>query len=318
MRAILILITCIAVVGIVVFTVIYSPNSGKTDLAVVRIDMADQPQPVLQSDPAADHVLEFFPKPDEWPSVQPTQQADKKDEKQSDNETTANNPPPTGQLDIESDKGRLMALIEDWAYVDFSEIISKEITRKTGKIQQSRSQTFLDVTEGQTLDNGIKIKQLTNEAAVLNLGQAVFRLRMAKVPAFFAEVRDSMRPLTPDEQEQAYDYYMARFGEKFIELSKDYKPPYGTQMPQKVTSEEHRKGLEQYMNTYGKQFQNEAKMNGAQNPNNFPYSTQQREAYQKYWQRFHPGQPMPDFDTVFNTGNQVGPGARIDSQAGSK
>jgi len=148
---------------------------------------------------------------------------------------------------------------------------------------------------------------------MLNLGEAVFHLRMAKIPPFFDEVQKTYRPLTPDEQAQAYDYYMARFGEKFKEQSKNYKPPYGTQMPRKVTPAERQKGLEDYMKAYGNQFQQNPNNPGMSGQNSFPYSNQQREAYQKYWESHHAGQPMPDFDKIFGVGSQVGPGNRIQS-----
>ena len=111
----------------------------------------------------------------------------------------------------------------------------------------------------------------------MKLGEETFTLRRVEEPSFFGEVKQQMRPLTVEEQEKAYEYYMRRYGDKFKAYSASYEPPYGTQNPKRVTPEEKKKGLQDYLERYGKQFQSEA----AQNPGNFPYNgTAERKLYQ--------------------------------------
>jgi len=122
-----------------------------------------------------------------------------------------------------------------------------------------------------------------------------------------------MRPLTVEEQEKAYEYYMRRYGDKFKAYSAMYEPPYGTQNPKRVTPEEKQRGLQDYFDRYGKQFQQEAQ----QNPVQFPY-TEQKENYIKYWQTFFPDRPMPSFDEVFNKNNPSAPGSRVETEPQSQ
>jgi len=196
----------------------------------------------------------------------------------------------------------LMAMIDDWVYVSFTGFGEK----KMGRIKKSREGSVFDVTEGEELENGIIIQSLTNEQATLRLGEALFHLRLAQEPDFFAEVRDNPRPLTPAEQKQAYEYYMKRYGDKFKEYSKQYQPPPGMQMPKPVTDEQMKKGLEEYQKRYGQKFQKEAEKYN----NKYPMPQQQLENYKKYWQRFHPDKEMPDFESLTKM-QQVGPASRI-------
>jgi len=299
MRTFVVLFTCVLVIGIVVFAVLQAPQPKKVEIAVNRIDPARQPLPVLQSDPAAEHVLDLFPE-----GVEPTPGAGVASHPGEASGAEAATQPARVIPDIERDINRLMALIEDWVYVEFSQIGD---SNKTGTIHKTRDNTFFNVFEGQTLENGIQVNQLTGDAVILRLGEATFPLRLALVPKFFDEVKENPRPLTPAEQEEAYNYYMRRWGDKFEKFSENYKPPYGTQMPQQVTQQDQEQGLKEYQERFGNQFMKETQ----QYNQGYPQTQEQRDAYKRYWEKFHPGKPMPDFDQLFTPQPQVGPGARI-------
>ncbi|MEW6234167.1 MAG: hypothetical protein AB1656_02155 [Candidatus Omnitrophota bacterium] len=305
MRMIVIALTCVLIVGIVLFVVLTAPAPTKPAIRVARIDVSNQPQPIAPSDPAAEHILEFFPDPTEMmasPAL-PTIE-----------ELTADTPPAAGTpgpraSSEEIDRNRLLALIEDWVYVDFSQVGPTKI----GRIHQTRKKEYVEIYEGKTLDNGIQVVLLTDDAATLKLGEAAFRLRLALKPAFFDEIKDNWRPITREEQQQAYEYYERIYGDKFREYSKGYKPPAGMPLPRPVSADEREKGRQQYMEMYGNQFMKEAK----QFPVAFPGTQEQRENYEKYWQKFHPGLPMPDFDQMKGMDEQLGPGNRIQPSAGN-
>ena len=184
-----------------------------------------------------------------------------------------------------------------------------------GTIRKTRENEILVVYEGKELDNGIKVAQLTVEACTLKLGHDILTLRRGEGPSLFQEVEQQMRPLTVEEQEKAYEYYMRRYGDKFKAYSAMYEPPYGTQNPRRVTEEEKQKGMQEYFDRYGKQFQKEAQQSPMQS--SFPYNEQQKENYIKYWQTFFPDRPMPAFDDVFKNNTTV-PGSRTQTDSESK
>ena len=307
MRPFLFLIICAVVVVIVASVIIFSPEPAKTKIAVHLVDLNRQPQPVIQSDPAGSNILNFFPDPSE---ALPFQQ-------EGDVETTETEAAPTpaessgdanqALASKELDRNRLLALIDDWIYTEYKQVGATKI----GTIQQTRSNVYLSIFEGRELENGIFVASLNSDAATLNLGEASFTLHRAQEPTFFVEVKQTLRPLTPDEQQQAYDYYMRVYGEKFKAWSEGYKPPNGMPMPQPITDEQKAKGLEEYWNRYGNQFHRE----NTQFKAPFFYGEKQRGEFDKYWDKFHPGVPKPAFEQIFGNANPLGPGARISPTA---
>ncbi len=303
MRIFLLLFTCLFVVGIVLFAMMQAPQSQKPEITVTRLDEAPRPLPVLQSDPAAEHILEFFPEPEKFiqsPSPDVS-------EKKSKNNNPALGDASAGKNQLKPDITRLLSLINDWVYVDYSQIGAS----KKGNIRKTRDNELLIVFEGKELEYGIKVSQLSDEACTLELRDEKFTLRRAEEPNFFQEVQQQMRPLTKDEQDKAYEYYMRRYGDKFSKYSEMYKPPFGTPMPKRVSSEQKQQGLQDYMNRYGNKFAKE----GEQYKGSFPYTEQQKENYKKYWQTFFPDRPMPNFDEAFSKENQVGQSDRLQPES---
>lgn len=304
MRAFIIVACCILVVAVVVSVITFAPEPSRENIEVTRIDIDRQPQPVIESDPGAEHILEFFPEPSE-PLNLPTPILSENVPEPGEEEAA---PPAEPELSNEEmDRNRLLALIDDWVYTDFNQVAN----RKTGSIRQSRSNMFLSVYEGQQMDNGIRVASLESEAVTLELGESSFVLRRAKEPEFFADVKENLRPLTPEEQKQAYEYYMIVYGEKFKAFSQGYKPPHGMEMPRRVSPEEQQKGLEEYWERYGKQFRRE----NQEYKTPFQYGEEQREQYEKYWEKYFPDRPKPAFNNLFRN-NEAGPGARAQEEAG--
>ena len=303
MRAVLIFATCLIVAAVVVGVVLFAPAPMEEQIVVSRIELERPPQPVLQSDPGARHILDFFP---ELPD--PAPQADSPSvESQSPQPQTSSSG--TSQFSKEMDRNRLLSLIEDWVYVNYTQVGST----KLGQIHRTREKKMFDIFEGTKFDNGIVVAALNNDAVTLQLGEATYDMRLAIEPSFYADLKDKTRPITPEEQKEAFEYYMRRFGDKFKANSKGYTPPAGMKNPTRSTKESREQGLKEYMERYGDQFRKETK----QYPVQFNYPAQQKELYQKYWEKFHSGLPMPDFDQVLGGQNQLGPGARTQSSAQS-
>lgn len=313
MRTFVLIITCVVVVGVVIFAVFHAPVSQPPQIAVNRISEELQSLPVIESDPAADNILNFFPDPTSIVVPEETLAPEPVEESPETAADPAIQQSVPRKTTMEGDRGRLLALIEDWVYVEFSQIGN---SRKTGTIHKTRDNVYQTVFEGEKLDNGIEVMQLTSDQATLRLGEASFALRIAIVPDFFAEVKNQIRPLTPEEQEAAFDYYMRRYGDKFKAYSKGYKPPYGTRQPTTVTPEEFQKGQEEYMRRYGNQFLKEQQMNQAQGVS--PNTEQAQESFRKYWERYHPDKPMPDYNQIFGNRAQTGPGSRIQPNSNSQ
>ncbi len=305
MRIFLLLFTCLFVIGIVLFAMMQASQPKKPEIVVTRLDEAPRPLPVLQSDPAAEHILEFFPEPDTFiQSPSPNE-----NENKSGKNNSALGNATTQKKQLKPDITRLLSLINDWVYVDYSQIGAS----KKGNIRKTRDNELLIVFEGKELDYGIKVAQLSDEACTLELRDEKFTLRRAEEPNFFQEVHQKMRPLTKDEQDRAYEYYMRRYGDKFKKYSEMYKPPFGTPMPKRVSSQQKQQGLQDYMNRYGNKFVKEGEQYQGSGP--FPYTEQQKENYKKYWQTFFPDRPMPNFDKAFSKENQVGQGARVEPES---
>lgn len=303
MRVLMILITCLLVTAAIIAVVIYEPVSTAPTVVVPRIDMAYSPNPVLQQEPDSNKVLDFFPdlaalkqQHNSTVDIQPAtkETGDKK------------KPVSIEALNTESDdRSRLLSLIDDWVYENFSQVGKL----KQGRINQTRENKIVTVYEGEVLESNIKVVKLNSEAATLQLGNAVYNLPLAVQPDFFKEIHDSVnpRPLTPDEQRKALDYYMKRYGHKFKALSEGYQPPPGMVMPQQITPEMQEKSRKEYMEKYGQKFNQESN----QFKSTFPYPQQQKENFQKYWEKYHPGQPMPNFDAADANKNQYGPANRL-------
>lgn len=305
MRPFIFLIIGFLLFAVVFTVVIFLPQSTNQSVTVTKIDLNRQPLPVVQSDPGGNYILEFFPEPSDaiqnpmpantltgvQPNVVPNQMQEP---------STQTDP---NEIQKELDKNRMLALIHDWVYTDFIAVG----TTKQGTINKSRDNLSFSVFEGETLENGINIASLNNDSALLALGEAEFYLRRAAPPTFYEEVKRTLRPLTPQEQEQAYDYYMRVYGDKFKEMSKNYVPSNGMPPPRKVSEEEQRQGLEQYWQQYGKNFKQES----ANFKPQLYYNQNLRDAYEKYWKQFGNGDSKPNFDEIFASPNSVGPDARI-------
>jgi hypothetical protein len=235
MRILLLLFTCLFVIGIVLFAMMQSSQPKKPEISVTRLDEAPRPLPVLQSDPAAEHILEFFPESEKFLQSPSPKVTDKK----SGNKNASLGNATSKQKQLKPDITRLLSLINDWVYVDYSQIGAS----KKGNIRKTRDNELLIVFEGKELEYGIKVAQLSDEACTLELRDEKFTLRRAEEPNFFQEVHQKMRPLTKDEQDRAYEYYMRRYGDKFKKYSEMYKPPFGTPMPKRVSGQQKQKGL---------------------------------------------------------------------------
>lgn len=300
MRLVLIAIMSIMVVGIVLFVVFNEPVPSKPDIEVARIDITRQPQPVLPNDPAADHILDFFPDPKD---IVPTQPSEEVIQPILERPTPSNKPKYSRE---EYDLNRLLAMISDWVYTNFSQVGDN----KFGQIHKTREKEYVDIHEGKKLENEIQIARLTEDAVTLALGEAQFNLRLAQKPEFFDELKDKWRPLTPEEQQQAYEYYMRRYGDKFKTASQGYKHPAGLPLPKPVSQQQQQEGMQEYMKMYGNRFAKEAET--YKQP--FPGTEKQRENFKKYWERYHPGLPAPDFDKTFASQAQLGPANRVQTE----
>ncbi|MDX9754852.1 MAG: hypothetical protein RBU29_12890 [bacterium] len=304
MRAILIAFTCFLVIGIILVVVTNDPVSTKVEVVAPKVVLSHMSVPIMKYDGDPERVLEFFPAlqvPDA-PAEAATQEIEPG--------TSMVAQPAQSESGFSSqgeDRARLLALIDDWVYVNFSQVGQT----KQGRINQTKKNQVLTVYEGDQLESGIQVTLLTNAAATLRLGEAVYNLPLAVEPEFFKELRstNNPRPLTPDEQKQALEFYMNRWGHKFKAMSEGYQPPPGMMMPQQMTPEQNQKGLEEYRKRYGQL--NPHSPNDVKVP--YPYPAQQRENFENYWKRFHPGEPMPDFEQLESYRNQFGPGNRIQS-----
>lgn len=304
MRVFVFLIIGFLIMAVVFTAVIFIPDSQQQSVNISKIDLNRQPQPVVKSDPGGDYILEFFPEPSA--EIQDTSITDALIDVQPTTENAVFQPGSqsnSSNVQLELDKNRMLALIHDWIYTDYIEVGQT----KQGTINKSRENVSFSIFEGDELNNGIVISSLNNNMAVLQLGESTFNLRRARPPSFYEDVKKTMRPLTPEEQEQAYDYYMRVYGDKFKEMNKDYKPPNGMPAPRRVSQEEQKKGLETYWEQYGKNFKQES----ANFKPQFYYNQDMREAYEKYWMQFGNGQEKPSFDEVFSNQNSSGPGSRL-------
>ncbi|MGI6456747.1 MAG: hypothetical protein ACOX5R_14160 [bacterium] len=301
MRAFLIIFSCAIVVGITVFVVMNAPNPNeRPSIQVARVELDRQPDPILQSDPIADRILDFFPEPTTPLPLSAPDTSAPVTEEVAQEEPLAKKPVSSMDADLD----RLMAIIHDWDYVGFNQMGTD---KKMGRIHRVRENEFMDIFEGQVFESGVEVQQLSREAATLRLREAVFNLPLAQKPEFFEEVAANPRPLTPEEQKQAYEYYRARFGEKFKTYNRNYKPPEGLKMPQPITPEQFEQGMQEYQRRYGTQFAAEQR----QFAQPIPQLEEQKQNFERYWKQFHPNKPMPDFNSTILPGNQPGTGVQM-------
>jgi hypothetical protein len=308
MRTFILVGMCVLVVGIVMITVFQAPVDNRAKISVDRIAVSSQPLPVFEGHHDTEKILDSFPDPKKLiqeATIQPDSQSDSEQNQVALHTPYESRKPKTT---MEGDRIRLLALIEDWVYIEFSQIGN---SRKTGTIHKSRTNEILTVSEGETLDNGVIVQQLASDQVILRLGESSFALRIAVVPDFFEEVKNKIRPLTPDEQEAAYEYYMRRYGDKFKEYSRNYRPPYGVRQPTKVTPEDLQKGMEEYEKRYGRQFAKENGMPFNQMSNSQDYLKR----YQEYVKKYHAGREMPDFSTLNQQLAPDTPGSRVQSNS---
>ena len=302
MRIVLVLFSCVLVAAVVAITV-FKPSAPVTStVEAPRIALADQPRPLAPSGRSGDAILELFPElTDAAVIIQ--------DDLLAPPVTTAAEPyvPPSDEI---NDKARLLSLVNDWIYVNFSQLGQK----KNGTIQKTRTSEYFVVFEGQTLETGVTVHQVTEDQVTLHLGEAAFALRLAKKPDFFDDVRSNPRALTREEQVEAYEYYLKRFGDKFKALSENYEPLPGYQMPTRITAEQQQKAMQDYQEKFGRRFEREQMMYGKTTNNSS--LDEQKLNFRKYWQQFHPTEPMPNYETYLQA-NDVGPANRVLSDDGS-
>ncbi len=303
MRIILVLFSCVIVAVVVAVTVFLPTTPVKSTVEAPRLALAEQPRPLAPSGRSSDAILDLFP---ELTDANIIIQDDIYSPPVS---TTANGPyvPPSDEI---NDKARLLSLVNDWIYVNYSQLGQK----KNGTIQKTRTSEYFVVFEGQQLENGVSVYQVTENQVTLHLGEAAFALRLAKKPSFFDEVRKNPRALTREEQVEAYEYYLKRFGDKFKALSQNYEPLPGYQMPTRITQEQQQKAMQDYQQRFGRQFQREQMMYGKTSSN--MTLDQQKKNFRTYWEKFHPDDPMPNYETYLKA-NEVGPADRFTDSDGS-
>ena len=295
MRIVFVAVFSMVFVGVLVFTLFETPQPQAPSIQSPRVDLEVVARPGVQSQADDQKILEFFPDPSESQVmlniVENTPAEPARDVSK-----------PATESNESLDRNRLLAFVDDWTYVQFSQVGQK----KTGRIHQTRQDTFIDVTEGQEFDNGITVTNLDKERLTLKFGEAVYHLRLAIKPDFFEELREKPRPLTQDEQKKAYEYYMKRFGDKFKAFSRNYNPPMGGAMPQRITPEQRQEALQQYRERYGRQFQQQ----NQGNPPSTSYTENQAENFRAYWMKHHPNKPMPNFEDI-NKMREAGPASRM-------
>ncbi|MDP8246225.1 MAG: hypothetical protein P9L94_19235 [Candidatus Hinthialibacter antarcticus] len=296
MRIVLVVFSCVLVAAVVAITV-FKPTAPVTStVEAPRIALAEQPRPLAPGGRGSDSILELFPELKDAAVIL-------QDDLFTPPTTMAAEPyvPPSDEI---NDKARLLSLVNDWIYVNFSQLGQK----KNGTIQKTRTSEYFIVFEGQTLETGITVHQVSEDQVTLHMGEAAFALRLAKKPEFFDDVRKNPRALTRDEQVEAYEYYLKRFGDKFKALSQNYEPLPGYQMPTKITAQQQQKAMQDYQEKHGRVFQREQMMYGKTATNST--LDEQKVNFRKYWQQFHPSEPMPDYETYLQA-NDVGPAKRI-------
>lgn len=206
---------------------------------------------------------------------------------------------PTEGVDIQEDdpaKVVLLSLLADWIYTDYTQVAST----KRGRLEHLKTKEQREIWEGIELENDVVVASLSSEAAVIQLADATFSLRIVRRPAFFDELMKKPRPLTPEEQQEALDYYMRVHGDRMRELSKHYKPLPGVTLPSSPpTREEIQKSRERYMQMYGQRFKQEESLSPTVMP-----SQQQRQNFERYWKTYRPGEPMPPFLSRMNSSFQ--------------
>lgn len=302
MRIVLVIFSCVLVASVIAITVMQPTTAVKPAVNVLRIALNDQPRPLAPNERSNGSVLDLFPEMKDAAVIL-------QDDLIAPPQTTVDHAyvPPSDEI---NDKARLLSLVNDWVYVNYSQLGQK----KNGTIQKTRSSEYFVVFEGQTLENGVTVFQVSEEQVALHLGEAAFALRLAKKPDFFDEIRKNPRALTREEQVEAYEYYLKRFGDKFKAVSENYEPLPGYQMPTRITAEQQKQAMEDYQKRFGRQFKREQMMYGKTVPSS--NLDEQKQNFRKYWDQFHPSEPMPDYETYLQA-NDLGPASRFPDDDGS-
>ncbi len=173
------------------------------------------------------------------------------------------------------------------AYIQYAQLG----TTKRGRMENGRGDIY-SVFEGYALPGGVVVRKLGPRAAVVQLNEATRTLKKINRPGMFddLDIRRG-RPLTPEEQALARNYYNDRFGDVMRDLSKNYKPPNGGQMPHPRTPEETAELKKKYMEDFGNRMSEEQKRAA-------PLYQKRDLALEhkhkvEYWKRFFPDKPLP-------------------------
>ncbi|MFH1741756.1 MAG: hypothetical protein ABIH23_22350, partial [bacterium] len=166
-------------------------------------------------------------------------------------------------------------------------------SKKSGMLENFKTNDRRAIWEGMKMEHDVLVASLSEQSAVMQLDDATFELRLVKRPSFFDRLAERRGPLTPQEQQEGLEYYMKVYGDKMRELSKNYKPLPGVNLPTSPPSqEEMEKRKQQYMEMYGQQFKREQ----ALSPKDAPSSEEQeRRNFEQYWKTYFPDKPMPTF-----------------------
>lgn len=291
-----ILVSALALVGVVLL------SGGLPRSSPYRLAALPTPglvAPLTTPTPAGDAFIEYFPpmdtpSPQAIPAMMPTS-------------VPAGESPvstPTVRQEITGDqpaKMALLSLLGDWIYTDYTQVAST----KRGRLEHLKTKEQRQIWEGMEFDNNIVVASLSPEAAIMKLGEATWALRMARRPAFFDEVARNPRPLSPQEQQEALEYYMRVYGDRLRELSKNYKPLPGVSVPSAPpTKEQIEKSKQKYMQMYGRRFQQEQMLRPTFSRASIE---EQRRNFERYWRTYHPDKPMPPFPIQSNNTSQQMP-----------
>jgi hypothetical protein len=278
----LILLAAIVLVGIVLFSG-SRMESGPYQLAV--LPTPELLPPISTPTPSAETFVELFPTiviPTRVPVTEEPSVAPEPSIPQPEQTPEAEVPP------IEPGRNALINLLLNWNYVDFTQIAST----KRGRLEHFGTKEQREVTEGMPFEHDIVVASLSPEAAIMQLGSATYALPLIKVPAFLENLKNRKGPLTPEEQQQGLDYYMQIYGNKMKELSRDYRPLPGVNLPKPPSKQQIEESKRRYKEVYGRQFQQEQALTGQQNLDS---AETQRQNFERYWRTYHPDKPMPTF-----------------------
>lgn len=277
------LIVLIASLGLVGLLLLSGGRSRGPAYRLAGLPTPGLVAPLTTPTPARDAFMEYFPQigtPTRGPTASPTPGF----------HAAGPTATPTLGREISEDqpaKNVLLTVLWDWNYTDYTQIG----TTKRGRLEHVRTKEQRQIWEGLELEHDVIVASLSPEAAIMQLEDATFPLRIVRKPAFFDELMKKPRPLTPEEQREALDYYMRLHGDRMRELSKYYKPLPGLNLPSSPpTQEQVQKNKERYMQMYGQRFKQEQSLRATSRRSS---PEQQRQSFERYWKTFRPGEPMP-------------------------